>query len=92
MAIILPLGIVSAHVLPADSENAFARRAGVAEMTPKRAAAQQSMHVNLKVRRPVAFAQSRSSLNQFDAPCEVRGAMTFASNGHIDPANRRIGR
>lgn len=92
MAIILPLGIAGAHVFLVHSEIAFARGAGVAEMTPKRAAAQQSMHVNQKVRRPVAFARSRSSLNQFDAPCEVSSATTFASNGNIDPANRPVSR
>jgi hypothetical protein len=92
MAIILPRGIVSAHVFPADSENAFARGAGVAEMAPKRVAPQQSMHVNQKVRPPVALAQSRSSLNQFDTFCEVRGSMTLASNCHIDPANRPVSR
>ncbi len=94
MAIILPRGIAGAHVFLVHSEIAFARGAGVAEMASKRVAAQQSMHVNQKVRRPVAFAQSRSSLNQFDAPCEVRGSMTLASNGNgnVDPANRPVSR
>ena len=92
MAIILPLGIASAHVFPADSENAFARGAGVAEMAPKRVAPQQSMHVNQKVRPPVALAQSRSSPNQFKTPCEFGGAMIFASNENIDPVNRPLSR
>jgi hypothetical protein len=49
MAIILPLGIASAHVFPVQSEDAFARCAGVAEMAAKRVTPQQSMHVNQKV-------------------------------------------
>lgn len=88
MAIILPGGIASAHVFPVHSENAFARGAGVVEMAPKRVTWQQSMHVNRKIRCPVAFDQSRSSPNQFETPCEISGAMIVASNEKIDPANR----
>lgn len=92
MAIILPSGIASAHVFSVHSEDAFARGAGVAEMAPKRVTSQQSMHVNQKVRCQVAFAQSRSSPNQFKTPCEVSDAMIVASNGNIDPANRPASR